>query len=321
MPACSETVAVVGGGIIGTSWALVFARAGCKVRVFDQSLEVRAGVRARVATADAASLAATPHRKTADAADLVTTAETLAGAVTGATWIQECIPERLELKRALFSALDTLAGPETVLASSTSSLPMSSIADGLAGRARCIVAHPGTPPHMLPVVEVVPAPWTDSAITERTIRVMVEVGQAPVLLAREVPGFVMNRLQGALLGEMFRLIGDGVVTPEGADTIIRDGFGLRWPFVGPLAGIDLNAPGGIKDYLARYGFMFDDLARERGSPDAVVTPDVVARLDADLRARLPLAGQVDRRLGRDRRMAALLALRQAFDADYGGLAK
>jgi 3-hydroxyacyl-CoA dehydrogenase len=291
------------------------------VIVFDPSSEVRAGVRDRVAAADAASLAATPHRKHADSADLVSTADRLVDAVSGASWVQECIPERLELKRALFRDLDPLAGPDAVLASSTSSLPMSSIADGLAGRGRCIVAHPGTPPHMLPVVEVVPAPWTDLAVTERTLRVMREVGQAPVLLAREVPGFVMNRLQGALLGEMFRLIGDGVVTPEGADTIIRDGFGLRWPFVGPLAGIDLNAPGGIKDYLERYGFMFDDLARERGSPDAVVTPDVVARLDADLRARLPLAGQDDRRLGRDRRMAALLALRHAFDADDGGIAK
>ncbi len=321
MPNCSETVAIVGGGIIGTSWALVFVRAGCKVIVFDPSAEVRAGVRERVAAADAASLAATPHRKHADAADRVSTADRLADAVSGASWVQECIPERLDLKRALFRDLDAHAGPDAVLASSTSSLPMSLIADGLACRGRCIVAHPGTPPHMLPVVEVVPAPWTDPATTDRTLRVMREVGQAPVLLAREVPGFVMNRLQGALLGEMFRLIGDGVVTPEGADTIIRDGFGLRWPFVGPLAGIDLNAPGGIKDYLARYGFMFDDLAHERGSPDAVVTPEVVARLDADLRARLPLAGQDDRRLGRDRRMAALLALRRAFDVDDGGIAK
>jgi 3-hydroxyacyl-CoA dehydrogenase len=120
---------------------------------------------------------------------------------------------------------------------------------------------------------------------------------------------------------MFRLIGDGVVTPEGADTIIRDGFGLRWAFVGPLAGIDLNAPGGIADYLARYGFMFDDLARERGSPEPVVTPEIVAKLDRDFRARLPLAGQDTRRAGRDRRMAALRALRHASDAEDGGLAK
>ena len=196
--------------------------------------------------------------------------------------------EDADIKAALFADLDRLASADAILASSTSSIGASRFADALAGRARVLVAHPATPPHLIPVVEMVPAPFTSEAVVAQAFATMRSVGQVPVRVNRERPGFVMNRLQGALLTEMFSVVRDGLMTPGDVDALIRDGFGLRWAWLGPLEGVDLNAPGGIADYLARYGFMFDQMARERGATEPVVTEAIVDTLQAAMRDTLPL---------------------------------
>ncbi|MBM3521488.1 MAG: 3-hydroxyacyl-CoA dehydrogenase, partial [Alphaproteobacteria bacterium] len=234
----------------------------------------------------------------------------LEAALADAEHIQESVPERLEIKQALYREIDRAALPDAVIGSSTSSLPMSSIADGLPGRARCLVVHPATPPHLLPVVELVPAPFTAPEVVERTRALMLANGQSPVLVKRELPAFVLNRLQGVLLLEMFRLIREGYVSAADADALIRDGFGLRWAFLGPLEGIDLNAPGGIADYLARYGGMFDAMAAEAGAAGKAVTPALIAELAAAMRARLPLERLPERIAWRDGHIAALHDLRR-----------
>lgn len=304
--------AIVGAGIIGSSWALVFARAGWNVRVFARHAAVRASLHARVREAALRSHVVTPHVSPDDIADRIVLVESLDEVVHGVSWVQESVEEDLEVKRELFAALDRLSHASAILASSTSSIGVSRFTSALDGRGRCIVAHPATPPHLIPVVEVVPAPYTTPDTLERAFDVMRQVRQTPVLVRREQPGFVMNRLQGALLTEMFRVVSDGLMSPADVDALIRDGFGLRWAFLGPLEGVDLNAPGGIADYLARYGFMFDQLARERGALDPVVTPQVVAALHDAMRARLPLHELGARIAWRDERMAALRALRDAM---------
>lgn len=302
------SVAVVGGGIIGSSWALVFARAGWSVRAFARHHEVRASLRDRVARAATTARAIAPDVSVEEILSRISVATSLSDALDGAEWVQESVEESVETKRALFADLDAHAPRHAVLASSTSSIAMSRIASELPGRARTLVAHPATPPHLIPVVEMVPAPFTDDAVTARAFETMRSVGQVPVLVRGERPGFVLNRLQGALLTEMFAVVRDGLMSPDDVDALIRDGFGLRWAFLGPLEGVDLNAPGGIADYLARYGFMFDQMARERGEP-AVVTPEIVEQLQTAMRRRLPLAALPDRVAWRDARMAALRALR------------
>lgn len=302
--------AIVGGGIIGSSWALVFARAGWEVRVFARHAGVRDSLMDRVARAAAAAQAIAPDVSVEQILSRIAIARSLPEALDGVEWVQESVEENVETKRALFAELDALAPPETVLASSTSSIGMSRIADELPGRARALVAHPATPPHLIPVVEMVPAPFTDDAVTARAFETMRSVGQVPVLVRRERPGFVLNRLQGALLTEMFAVVRDGLMTPADVDALIRDGFGLRWAFLGPLEGVDLNAPGGIADYLARYGFMFDQMASERGQPP-VVTPELVQQLHDAMRSRLSLDELPGRVTWRDGRMAALRALRAA----------
>src|SRR5204862_7044951 len=135
-----------------------------------------------------------------------------------------------------------------------------------AGRARCLVAHPVNPPHLVPIVELCGAPWTAPATIGRAQAVYTEIGQVPVVVRRELDGFILNRLQGALLSEAMRLVGEGYVSPDDLDKTIRDGLGLRWAFLGPFATIELNAPGGVVDYCLRYSGFYRRLASDPPQP-------------------------------------------------------
>ena len=167
--------------------------------------------------------------------------------------MQENAPEDVEVKRALWARLDALAPADAILASSTSAVVPSAFTENLAGRARCLVAHPINPPYLVPALELVPAPWTSTETMAAAETVMRGIGQAPIVMKRELDGFVMNRLQGALLDEAFRLVADGYCSVEDVDVGVRDGLALRWAFIGPFETIDLNAPGGVRDYVGRYG--------------------------------------------------------------------
>lgn len=302
-------VAIVGAGIIGSSWALVFARAGWQVRVFARHAAVRDSLHTRVLRTAVAAQAIAPGVTPDEIVARIAVSTTLEEAVEGASWVQESIEESREAKASCFAEMDAAAPTESILASSTSSIGASLFAAGLAGQHRCLVAHPATPPHLLPVIEVVPAPFTANAVVQRAFAILREVGQVPVLVRSERPGFVMNRLQVAVLTEMFAVVRDGLMSPADVDALIRDGFGLRWAFLGPMEGIDLNAPGGIADYLARYGFMFEQAARERGATEPVVTDELRETLQAAMRERLPLEGIPGRIAWRDRRISALRDLR------------
>ena len=247
-----EPIAVVGAGLIGSAWAMVFARAGHAVRICDPAPgatdAAMAVIGARLADLlDADLIAEAP----AVVAGRIAPAATLEACLEGAAHVQENGPERVEVKRESFARLDALCGPDVVLASSTSGIPASTFTEGLRGRARCLVAHPVNPPYLVPLVELVPAPWTDPAVVARTRALMERVRQVPVVANRETRGFVLNRLQAALVAEAFRLVRDGVMSVEDVDACVKDGLGLRWSFMGPFETIDLNAPGGVADYAVR----------------------------------------------------------------------
>ena len=300
-------VGIVGAGLIGRAWAIVFARGGCRVRLVDTSYD----------TAQAAlGLIRTSLRDLAEAGLLdeeagailerIGMAADLEEAVGDADHVQENLPERLDLKRTIFAELDRLAPPGAILASSTSAIPGSAFTEGLAGRDRCLVAHPVNPPHLVPLVELCRTPWTSDVAVQRAHALMEQVGQVPVTVEREVEGFVLNRLQGALLNEALRLVAHGYVSPEDLDRTVRDGLGLRWSFMGPFETIDLNAPDGVADYAARYGGFYDRLAAQP-LPDAGWGHPVVARIDGDRRAALPADALTARQLWRDRRLMGLIA--------------
>jgi L-gulonate 3-dehydrogenase len=159
--------------------------------------------------------------------------------------------------------MDETAPADSTLASSTSTFPGSAFTSDLRGRHRCLVAHPINPPYLVPLVEIVPTPWTAPETTEGARAFLASLQQVPIVLRREVPGFIVNRLQVALLSEAFRLVEDDVIGAVDLDRAIADGLGLRWAFMGPFETIDLNAPGGIRDYVQRFGQPYYEIAVEQ----------------------------------------------------------
>lgn len=280
-------VAVVGGGSIGVAWSIVFARAGCDVALFEPDAARRSAVRAdfdeRLALLHAGGLLGAAA---SSVGSRVRITDTLAEALAEATHVQECAPESLELKHELFAELEEAAPLEATLATSSSALPASAIATGLRTRSRCLVAHPANPPYLLPVVEIVPAPFTDPAVVERTQALLASVGMRPVLLRREIEGFVFNRLQGAVLREAYCLVRDGVVSASDVDSVVRDGLGRRMAVLGPFETAELNTRGGIEAHAARLGPAYARMGAERGQDDPW-TPELVAEVAADVHRRLP----------------------------------
>ena len=310
----SGTVAVIGAGLIGCAWAHVFARAGWHVQVWDPSAAQREAVLPRVEQSLRDGAACGLVADAEAATRRVHVVGSIEAAVAGAHYVQESGPEQLDTKIAVFAQLDALAAPATVLASSTSALVASRFTERLPGRARCLVAHPVNPPHLVPVVEVCGAPWTDPAVKAHAIDILRRVGQVPIDVRREIDGFVLNRLQVALLTEAFRLVQDGVVSPEDLDHTIADGLGLRWALMGPFETIELNAPGGMADYCRRYVDWFRRYLADPPTP--AVWTDAAWQQVVDAWGRTPTPEQIaERSRRRDRRLAALAAHKRAESAE------
>ncbi|WP_225765422.1 3-hydroxyacyl-CoA dehydrogenase [Inquilinus sp. Marseille-Q2685] len=308
------TIAIIGTGLIGRSWAIVFAAAGWQVRLTDASAAALAAAPGLIAEGLAELASHGLIKDPAGAAVRARAAGSLAEAVAEAELVQENLPEDVEIKRAAFAELDRLAPRDAILASSTSAIVASRFTEGLAGRDRCLVAHPVNPPHLVPVVELCGAPWTSLETIERARRIYSAVGQEPVTIHREVDGFVLNRLQGALLAEAFRLVGEGVISPQDLDKTIKDGLGLRWSFLGPFGTIELNAPGGIPDYCARYTGLYRRLAADPAGPEVWDGP-TIDRLLAGWGETPDAARLAARSAWRDRRLAALKAHKVAQSED------
>jgi 3-hydroxyacyl-CoA dehydrogenase len=230
--------------------------------------------------------------------------------VRDADFVQESGPQTLEAKRTTFARLDAAAKPDAVLASSTSAIVASQFTAELAGRARCIVAHPVNLPHLAPVVELCGAPWTSDETKRRALDVFRSVGQVPIVVAREIDGFILNRLQVALLTEAFRLVQDGYVTPRDLDHVIADGLGLRWAFMGPFETIELNAPGGIPDYCRRYVPWFRRYVADLPPPS--VWEDAQWQKVAAAWGAAPSTDEIAKKsVWRNERLAALIAHKRA----------
>jgi L-gulonate 3-dehydrogenase len=306
-------VAIVGTGLIGRSWAIVFARAGWDVHITDPSAEQLAAA-PRLIRQGLDELAA--HGLAGDAeaaAQRVSPSASLEDVVRGVDLVQENGPEAPEIKRELFAELDRLAPESTILASSTSAIVASRFTEDLAFRERCLVAHPVNPPHLVPLVELCGAPWTARGTLERARAIYHSIGQVPVVVNHEVEGFVLNRLQGALLAEALRLVGEGTVSPHDLDKTVRDGLGLRWSFMGPLETIELNAPGGIADYCGRYGGFYRRLAADPAKADVWDEANIADVLAAW--GETPTADTLAAKSAwRDARLAALRAHKAAQPA-------
>jgi L-gulonate 3-dehydrogenase len=302
-------VAVIGAGLVGAGWAIVFARAGLDVRVYDAN---------RSATDNALSLIAEQLKELGsfglvdhpdEVAAHVTPAYRLADAVDGAGYAQESVLERVDVKRRLMRDLEQAASPDLVIGSSSSGIPASAFTHGMQIASRVLIVHPVNPPYLVPVVELVPSPETSRATVDFADSLMRALERSVVHVRKEVQGFVLNRLQAALLREAWALVEDGVASCEDIDRTVRDGLGWRWSFMGPFETIDLNAAGGIADYAVRLGPLMHEIARSR-THEEPWSQELIRKVEAERRQLLGQDGLPGRRAWRDRLLMALAARRQ-----------
>jgi 3-hydroxyacyl-CoA dehydrogenase len=178
------------------------------------------------------------------------------------------------------------------------------------------VVHPINPPYLIPAAEIVPAPWTDPGIIERAAKLLRDAGQSPIVMKREIDGFVMNRMQGALLEEAFRLVAEGYANVEDIDIGIREGLALRWSFMGPFETIDLNAPAGVRDYAQRYEQIYANIfptIQWRANWNG----PVIDQIEAERRKKLPAEQLQQRQAWRDRRLMMLAAHKKNAETKTG----
>ncbi len=296
-------VAVVSTGVIGRSWIRVFSRARYQVAAWDPDPNM---LSAALQWHDATVTRESGGSEGAAEQHHVVAANSLEEALAHAAYVQESGPEVLSIKHEIFSRLDEIAPPDAILASSTSALDMTLIAQGLRGARRCVVAHPVNPPHVVPVVEVLGGAATSADTMERTEAVLRAVGQTPVRLNYYVPGFLLNRMQAALVREAVDLVAHNVASADDVDAVIRDGLGLRWAFLGPFGTADTNADLGARDYFARYGSSYEALWKDLRTDvhfDETILDRIQNQTEAMTKGRTP----EQRRQWRDR---AVLALRE-----------
>lgn len=298
-------VVILGAGSIGLSFAAVMSDAGHGVVLAEPDAARRDAVAGGLALHRDA-MAAAGLRRGGEAE--VTAVADAAPHLGGAALVIECGPEALEAKQAIFAGLLGGAGPDTVLATASSAIPMSRIVPDPSDQARCLVAHPVNPPAVLRVIELCPAPGTLPATLDRAAALFGAAGFASVRLTREIEGFVLNRLQGAVLREAYRLVDEGITDVAGIEAVMRLGLGPRWALSGPFETAELNTPGGIRAHAARMGPAYARMGAERGE-----TVDwhaaLIDRVEAERRAHIPADRLPARAAWRARAVAALVAAR------------
>jgi ketoreductase RED1 len=252
-------VTIVGSGVIGVSWARLFANAGWEVRVSDPRPDL-----ADIVAEHLAGLS-------------VLVEPDLAAAADGTDHVQEAGPERIDVKHQMFATLAAHTRDDVVLASSSSSLLPSVIAEGNSAAERILIGHPFNPPELMPLIEVVPAAATSREAVERAVAVYRGLGKLPITLKKEIPGFVGNRLQKVFNDQAMYLVQQGVIEPEDLDQLVTASLGLRWSTIGPFESRHLGGgPGGIRHLLDHVG---SQMTFEIGSPDPAANGPVIERVE------------------------------------------
>ncbi len=258
-----KQVACVGAGNVGRSWAMVFARAGMKVAIYDVNVaalrsDTMALIQASLADQEQAGLV----EDAVATAGRITVCEDLEPAVDGADYVQESVYEDTKLKQTLFAQLDGCSNERTILASSTSAIPGSEFMRNMRYPERALIVHPVNPPHLIPLVELCRAPGTSETTLHQVKQFMESLGQVPIIVRREIPGFILNRLQFTLVGELMHLVSEGFCSAEDADNVVKHGLALRWAFLGPTQVAHLNASQGFLGFVDGLGDMMKRLAKD-----------------------------------------------------------
>ncbi len=310
----SGKVACIGAGTVGHAWAVVFARAGYDVVLFDAKpgeVEQRALPAAR-ATLDLLAEAGVLAETAPAVAGRIRAGTSLAEAVQDAVYVQESVREDVAVKRQVFAAIAAAAPAGAILASSTSAIRGSEFLGEIAHPERALVAHPVNPPSLVPLVEICPTPRTAPAIIEAARQLLSAAGMKPVVLAKEIDGFLLNRLQYTLVAEALHLVGEGYCTAEDIDRVMTEGLALRWAFIGPFTVAHLNAPDGLKGFVDRLGPMMRRMGADART-DYPWTDAQIAAAHELLARHIPLTEIAAGQRARDRRILELLRLRARLD--------
>lgn len=316
----NEKVSIVGSGLIGQYWAMIFASGGYKVSVYDISEEIvsRALVQIKEKLTRYEQQGCLRGTTSAEEqAALISGHTDLAECLQGAFYIQECVPETVELKQQVFKKMDSLLTENVVAASSSSCLGPSQFAADMIHKDRVVVAHPVNPPYFIPLVEIVPGPWTAADVLEKTRAIMEKVGQSPVTLNKEVPGFALNRIQYAIINECWSMVKEGILSPQDIDKVMKDGLGPRYAFIGPLETMHLNADG-IVDYCKRYADGAFRVCQTMTPPPIQYDISTAEKVLEKFQSTIPLDKIPERRMWRDDRLAALAMLKRQCDAGDQG---
>jgi L-gulonate 3-dehydrogenase len=291
-------VALLGAGLIGRSWAILCARNNLRVTLYDpDQAALDTARRWHVENVDGSDT---------DALSRLSYTNDLQAAVAEAEYIQENGPENLAIKHALYRDLDKLISEHAIICSSTSALEPDVLFEAFSFRERAMVAHPTNPPHILPAVELAASRWTSPRTSEKVRRFMLDLGQDPLILKRVVPGFIVNRLQAALVNEALALVQNGVADPDDIDKAVRSALGLRWAFIGPFETMDLNSQGGFEQYAETFGPVFAKLGEvmnsNRSEPWLSEAPRKVVEARREI---LPLEQLAKRQAWRDQQITSL----------------
>ncbi len=263
-----NNTAVIGAGIMGRGISLVYAMNGCKVRLFDteiKPLEMAKGlIGADLEVMVEEGLC--PASRCRDILDNIVATASLGEAVASAEFITEAVPENLELKWQVFARIEELSSKSTIITSNTSTLPLSDLARHLARPERMIITHFFNPAHLVPLVEVIKAEATPGQMLSDVLAFLRQINKVPVVLKKEVAGFIANRLQAAVLREALHLVQSGVADMQDVDTAMTCGPGFRWSTIGPLETADF---GGLDTWQSVMNNLAPELNDARSAPEVI----------------------------------------------------
>ena len=309
-----NNIGICGAGLIGASWAIGFAKSGFNCLVYDSNEE---SIRNFEKTSDQLLLdleILDPKINVKKIKSNITLNCTINEICKDVILIQESIIEDLDTKQKIFKELDKLSSKNTILASSSSYLLISKISELVEHKHRCINAHPALPPHVVPFVEVVGSDYTSNEIVQEAIKLYKKANYAAIVVNKETEGFVLNRLQGALLNEAVRLHEGGYASMEDIDIALKHALGIRWAFMGPFEIMDLNAPEGIKDSFSRYKSGIQNLAREQNSVPEY-SEEYLNKLENEQRKRLSYSERSNRIEKRNKMIALIRKLKLELGED------
>ena len=298
-------LACIGAGLVGSAWAALFAKAGHEVRLYDSD-ESALRERALPAIQETLETLGAPS----EAIDRVQPVASIAEAVSGAMLIQESVREDREIKAEIAHEIANHAPEDSIIASSTSAIPGSEFLSGIVHPERALVAHPVNPPSLIRLVELCGTGVTSTPYIDRAKAFYEGIGMIPIILSREIDGFLLNRLQYTLVAEAMHLVGEGYCSPEDIDKVLTEGLAPRWAFIGPFMTAHLNAKDGFKGFVDQLGPMMRKMGEDANTNYPWTEADAV-RIHESLVKQVPIADIPEAQAERNKRIMQLRRLRQS----------